>query len=337
MSVRTRRARRQDVTALLAAVALTLAACGGNGGGQDGDARAGGTATVNLAFVPLASMLPVWVAEGQGYFRDHGIELADVPGAEESPVGVPLVMSGAADIALITPSGLIQAAQEGLPLQAVTGLTRVGETEERDDSGLVVRADSPIKDLADLNGTRIALSSLNSSPQWTLMAAIDDAGGDSSSVEYIQSPLPAMQGLLESGEVDAAAIPDPLLPGALAGGELRLLARPNHLVHPGRPALLLFGSREWIAGNAETVGRFQAAVEEAVAFIEDPANEQEVRTVLGERTEIPEEFVGQVHLNEFSTELRAEDLEATFEFMGRYGGPQTETDLAALLPPGGSG
>jgi NitT/TauT family transport system substrate-binding protein len=338
VSVRTIRAgwaRRRVAVALLTVAALTLGACGDDDGGgeQERGGQAEGTATVKLAFVPLASMLPVWIAEEQGFFRDHGIELENVSGAEESPTGVPLVMSGEANVALITPTGLIQAAQEDLPVQALTGLTRVGETEERDDSGMVVVEASPVQDLGDLSGKRVALTSLNSSPQWTVQSAIDQAGGDSGTVEFIQSPLSAMQGLLESGEVDAAAIPDPLLPGALADGTLRLLARPNHLVLGGQPALLLFSSKEWISGNAETARSFRAAVGDAAAFIEDPANDGTVREVLGERTEIPAEFVEQVQFNEFSTDLTAEDLTATLEFMTTWAGPQQDPDLAALLPP----
>lgn len=338
MSVRTiraGRARRRVTVALLTVAALTLGACGGDGGRSEPEngGQAGGTATVKLAFVPLASMLPVWIAEEQGFFGGHGIRLENVSGAEESPTGVPLVMSGQANVALITPTGLVQAAQENLPVQALTGLTRVGTTEERDDSGMVVQKASPIQDLGDLSGKRVALTSLNSSPQWTVQSAIEQAGGDPESVEYIQSPLSAMQGLLESGEVDAAAIPDPLLPGALAGGKLRLLARPNHLVQGGRPALLLFSSKEWISGNAETAQRFRAAIEEAATFIEDPANNDTVRTILGQRTEIPAEFVDQVHLNEFSTELTQEDFAAILDFMSTWAGPQKEPDLAKLLPP----
>jgi NitT/TauT family transport system substrate-binding protein len=321
---------RAYIATIALIAALALSACGGDDEESSGGAK---TATVKLTAVPLTSMLPVWVALERGLFREQGIDVQYVSGAEGSPVGVPLVMSGKANLAMITPTGLVQAAQQGMPLQAVVGLTRIGATEKRDDSGLVVKSSSSIRGLEDLNGKEIALSSLKGSPEWTLRDAIDKAGGDAKTVKLIQSPLPAMQGLVESGKVDAAALPDPLLPAALARGKLRLIARPNHVVQPRAPALFLFGKRDWVAANARTVAGFRAAIDRANAFIEAAANREAVLRIVGKNTKIPARFLPRVHLNEFTSDLTAQDFQRTLAFMGRHAGRQKEIDVQALLPP----
>jgi NitT/TauT family transport system substrate-binding protein len=322
---------RPIAAGLMAILALGVGACGDDKGGSGGGT---GLQTVRIPAVPLTSMLPVYVAREKGFFREEGIELKLVSGAEDSPVGVPLVMSGKADLALNGPTGTLQAAQQGMPLRTVAGLTRIGRTEKQDDSAIVVKASSGIDGLEDLTGKAVALTTLKGAPEWTVRAAIDKAGGGSKDVKFVQSPLPALQGLVESGKVDAAAIPDPVLPRALAGGKLKQIARHSHLVRPGAPSLLFFGKRDWVDKHQQAVEGFRAALERADAFIADPANRERLYEILGRETKIPAQVLRKVHLNDFDVELTPADFTSSLAFMRRYGGPQKDVDVRALLPPG---
>lgn len=324
---------RPAVAGFLAILALGAGACGGDDEEPGGD-RGGGLETVRIPAVPLTSMLPVWVARDRGYFREQGVEVKLVSGAEESPVGVPLVMSGRADLALNGPTGTLQAVGQGMPLRTVCGLTRIGRTERQDDSAIVVKASSGIDGLEDLSGKSVALTTLKGAPEWTIRAAIEKAGGNAKDVKFVQSPLPALQGLVESGKVDAAAIPDPVLPRALAAGKLKELARHTHLVRPGSPSLLFFGKRDWVDKHRRAVDGFRAALRKADAFVEDPANRDTLNRILARETKIPARFLRQVHLNDFDVTLTAKDFRDALAFMRRYGGPQKDVDLRTLLPPG---
>src|SRR5258708_10988982 len=90
-------------------------------------------------------------------------------------------------------------------------------------AALVTIKDSPVAKASDLTGKVVAISGLNDLTYFATRAWIDQNGGKSADVKFIELPFPAMAAAVEQKRVDAAYVIEPFL--TAAGGDLKILAR----------------------------------------------------------------------------------------------------------------
>ena len=129
----------------VAALAWGLYAGGQNASGEGRPEKA----TLILLWEPEALFAGYYMAVEKGFYRDHGLDVAILPGG---PAIDPIdsLTSGRADFALSFLSGAIGAAAEGVPL------VNVGQVVNRSSMMIVARR-SVIKDRDDLDGKRVSL------------------------------------------------------------------------------------------------------------------------------------------------------------------------------------
>lgn len=114
-------------------------------------AEAADKLTVLLDWFVNPDHAPIIIAEERGYFADEGLDVTIVPPAD--PSAPPrLVAAGQADIAISYQPNLHLQIAEGLPL------VRIGTLVETPLNSLVVLADGPIDDIADLKGRTVGFS-----------------------------------------------------------------------------------------------------------------------------------------------------------------------------------
>ena len=91
-------ARDRRTTAALAAVLATLvlavAACGDDGGGSSDSAGGGGgtgpeKTSLKVGLIKIGDVLPFWVAEKQGYFKEAGFDSVQGTEMAEAPRSSP--------------------------------------------------------------------------------------------------------------------------------------------------------------------------------------------------------------------------------------------------------
>ena len=107
------------------------------------------------------------------------------------------VASGAVNIGASNIVSLAQAHEHGIPfvIIAPAGLY----SSKAPTSVLMVPADSPIKTAKDLTGKTIAVTGLKTISQFAPMAWIDQHGGTSASVQWIEVPPPSLAAALAAG------------------------------------------------------------------------------------------------------------------------------------------
>ncbi|MBT5037549.1 MAG: ABC transporter substrate-binding protein, partial [Rhodospirillaceae bacterium] len=114
-------------------------------------ARADDKLTVLLDWFVNPDHAPLFVAQEQGYFAAHGLEVEMIAPAD--PNDPPkLVAAGKADIALSYQPQLHVQVAAGLPL------TRFGTLIATPLNTLLVLADGPVKSIADLKGRKVGYS-----------------------------------------------------------------------------------------------------------------------------------------------------------------------------------
>lgn len=201
--------------------------------------------------------VPLVVAREKGFFAAHGLDVDLVPPAD--PSAPPrLLAAGQADVAVHYQPNLMLDVKAGLPL------VRFGTLVETPLNTVLVRADGPVKTLADLKGRRIGYS-VAGIEEAALSAMLGAAGLSLSDVELVNVNFALTPALL-SGSVDATI-------GAFRNFELtqmRLEGHEGRAFFPeenGVPAydeLILVTSRDKI--DDPRLPRFLAAVEDAAIF-----------------------------------------------------------------------
>src|SRR5690606_26337311 len=185
--------------------------------------------------------------------------------------------------------------------------------ETGDDVNAVVALDSAgINDVADLAGKRVAVNSLGAAGDVTIRRAVEDAGGDPSTIEWVEVGFPDAQAQLEANNIDAAWVPDPFM-SRVAGGDGHIVVHPYQATIPG---LSLLTNIALSSTDPELVASFNAAMEETLAFATD--NEPAVRAAIASNLQIPPEAADGITLPRWIFELDRAQLEELVDLAVDY-------------------
>src|SRR5690606_24910961 len=110
-----------------------------------------GKVTLILDWLVNPDHAPIIVAQEKGFFKDEGLEVESVAPADPSDPPK-LVAAGKADYAISYQPQLHLQVHEGLPLR------RVGTLVATPLNCLMVKADGPVQEIADLKGKKIGYS-----------------------------------------------------------------------------------------------------------------------------------------------------------------------------------
>jgi len=162
----------------------------------------------------------VFLGQEHGFFKEQGIEL-DIQWTDGGAETQQAVITGSFDVGLATGLlGVISAYAKGAPVVLLSS-----ETTGASDLLWYVRADSPIKNLQDVEGKTVAFSRPGSSSNQIAAALVKLSGKNAKLVSTGGAPATLTQ--VMSGQIDVgwAAVPGPL--EMVHDGKLRVIAVGN--------------------------------------------------------------------------------------------------------------
>lgn len=301
-----------------AAAALTLAAglsaCAGNEAAPEGSAAEGGTTAITVLHAPINYEV-LYIAQQEGFFEEEGLDVTITPGGTAQD-NLGQLAGGSADLAIVSWDAAVTATAEGVPLKLISSNAEI--STEFDTSAIMVRADSGITDVADLEGKTIAFNSVGSGGNVPVLQALKDAGLDPDSVEQVALPFASMQAALEGSQVDAV-FPSDSFYAQMSGNEDFLeIAYPSREYRGGLGITLWAATEQWLAENGETASAFNDAMAAATEFYEDEANVQAVYEIRSEVSGRPIEEV-QGPLVDFDVAIDTEVSQKTTEALEEFG------------------
>lgn len=312
------------------AAILALSGCTDSGAAPTSaptdDAGSGELRPVRVAALPIAETGALWAAMDEGIFEDHGIEVEVVP-AQGGAQAIPALLSGDIQFAIGQPFGPFRADVQDLGV-VIIGNYADSLEEGKDVNAVVSLADSGITGPADLAGKRVSVNSLGAAGDVTIMKAVEDAGGDPASIEFVEVAFPDAQAQLEAGNIDAAWVPDPFMSRIVDGGG-NLVVHPYQATIPGLSLLTNITTQELIDSDPELVSDFAAAMTEALDWAS--ANEDAVRAAISTNMEIPEEAAAGITLPSFTSEVTVSDLEELAALAVDFGVLDAEPDFDRLV------
>ena len=319
--------RRTSWAAFAAAGALLLAsACGGESEGKQ--AGSDGSVDIKVGVIPIVDTAPIWLGEEKGFFDDENIDLT-IETTSGGAAAVPGVVSGDFDFAFGNVVSLMVGSEQGLDLEfVVNGVSTTGDAN-KDFSAVVVPKGSPIKSPADLAGAKVSVNNLKNIGDTTIRYAIEEDGGDSSNVDFVEVPFPDAPAALSKGEVDAAWVLDPFLTSALEDGA-RVVSWNYVEMSPKLDIAGYFTSGKFLEENPDVAEDFTAAMTKAMSYADK--HPDEVRDIVGTYTEIDQATRKKMTLPTYRAEFDKPSMETLGEAAVEFGTLSEAPDLDTLLP-----
>src|SRR5579875_1677457 len=156
--------------------------------------------TIKVGLVPSDDITPVLYAARTGMFRKAGFDVQLIPATSGTAVAQ-AVVGGSYDIGKSSLVSLMNAHLRGLPLYLIAAGGVYDSSAPYAE--LVVAPDAPYKSGKDLNGKTIGVPALNDLNEVVIDGWVDQHGGDSKTLHYVEIPNSAATAALAEHRIDA--------------------------------------------------------------------------------------------------------------------------------------
>ncbi len=201
--------------------------------------------------------LPYWVAVGEGYFADEGLDLR-LEAVDGSSSVLQAMSAGQAHIGAPGPGPTLGARARGVDVKFLFNLY------PKSVFGLLVKADSPAQTPADLKGTEVSFTKaimtdlgLSEGADFTFLPVGD---GGTAAVAFLRDDVGSYAGAVS----DAAIL-------AARGLQLREITPEPYLAFFGNGIAML---ESQMAAMPELAPKFGKALVRGLRFVADPANKE---------------------------------------------------------------
>jgi NitT/TauT family transport system substrate-binding protein len=320
--------KKHLISAIVGGTALALlAGCStapGTSTGQNGPAE---LKKITVGVVPVADVAPLYLGIQKGFFEAEGLEVT-VKNVQGAAAAVPLLLNGEMQFSYGAFQPVIAAAAANVPVvYAAGGIVRAASADE-DFSAIIVKPDSPIKTIKDLEGHSLAINALRGGPDLVSRLAVEAEGADIDKVKLVEVPLPETIATLERGNVDAAYVAEPFRVQALKAG-YRSIGAPSYLGSPEGSTSGYFTVKPFVERDRATVDAFARAMHKSAEYAQ--ANLDEVRAEIVKYTKLDAAVVAEMNLPPFSAELTVSSLEKIIGQIKTVGWIKTTPDAKSMV------
>jgi NitT/TauT family transport system substrate-binding protein len=274
-------------------------------------AQAQTLAPINVATIPIDSGSQAFYAKDGGFFTKAGLD-AKVETITAGPAIIAGVVGGSIDVGFSNLVSLETANKRGVPivLIAAAGLY----LDSAPTTLLMVDKSSTIKTGKDLDDKIIATNGLKNIGQYAPAAWVDQNGGDSSTVKFVEMPFPEMAGALAQHRIDAAIIAEPTLSDAKT--TTRVLGKPYSAI--GNEYLIgaWFASAAWAKAHPDLVARFAAAMHDSAVWAN--ANQAKSAEILAKYATIDPKVAATMTRARFAETLTPALVQPTIDISAKY-------------------
>ncbi|MEV0617902.1 ABC transporter substrate-binding protein [Nonomuraea sp. NPDC050404] len=311
------------------ALALTLSACGGTGGGQSGStgaASSGGLEKTELLIgvVPVASSASLFIAEKRGFFKEEGLtvktEIIQAPTAV-----MPKILNGSMDVFLGSYVSFMTINDSGAAKLKLFQHTMGGAPGF---CAVVVNKDSPIRTVADLKGRTVAVNVLKTLGHTVVNAHLREAGLKVDDVKFVAVPFADQLGALASGKVDAAWLAEPFLSAARKDGARQIV---DTIGGPtaGVPIDGWGVTEQWLAKNPKTAAALHRALAKGQEIA--GADRKAIDEVVPTYTQIPADVAAAMRVGDFTMEADRPSVQRLADLMHGFGFLKARPDVNQLF------
>ena len=257
---------------------------------------------VKMAYTAVSGFTLGYVAEQQGFFQKHGVDVEFVQTAISGNVPGAIV-STSVDVGGVTLPSVLQANDAGLDLVVFAG----GAVYPLTGDVLVVRPNSGIKTTKDLKGKAVGVPGLGALLHIMLRRDLKANGVDPDSVRYVEVGFPQAADALKSGQIDAYPAQAPFTARIIQSGAGVPVANWLKSTPDGTPTVVWATTRKWAEAHKQAIEGMRAGRREAKEFVK--THKAETDQAVAKYTGLPPQVVASIPLPPLDVDLDAKQLQ----------------------------
>jgi NitT/TauT family transport system substrate-binding protein len=223
-----------------------------------------------------------YIAQDTGMFKRAGLDVAiEMLGTGAAIAAA--VAGGTVDIGTSNVVTLAQAHVKNLPFSIIAPGSMY--LSSAPNAQFVVMPQSAVRTAKDLDGQTVAGVSVAGIFRLAMDSWIDQNGGDSSQVKFIELSPSEQFPALQRGTIAAAAMIDPTLTDVRP--QIRVIGNPFDAIGSRLIVTGWFATNDWIAQNPQTLRTFARVIHDAAAWSNDPRNKLQYAAILAKYIKIP--------------------------------------------------
>ena len=309
------RARRLSLAVIGGLAVALLAACTSSGSSNSATTASAHLekTTVTVGALPVVDSAGLYLAQQNGYFRQAGLTVKIQP-VLQSPLAIPEMQSGKIDV--VAGANYVSYFQSAVVKHLPVKLLVDGESCTNDTFEVLALPGSGITTPAGLAHKKIAVNITNNIQTMLTNTALEAAGVNPASVQYVKVPFPEMTDALKHGVVDAISVVEPFI----TENELKLGAQPVMSTCTGPTANFpisgFFALSSFTKKYPNTARAFVAALERGQALAD--SNRAAVEEILPSYIpKLPANQAAVVNLGQYPTSLDTTHLQRVADAMAK--------------------
>lgn len=282
--------------------------------GMSASALVAQTAPTALVVSPLTGPddASLYYAQQQGWFRDAGLDVTIQPLTNGS-AGMSAVVGGSVQIAFGNVLSLSDAHVKGVPITLIAPGS--GYDSNAASILLLTGGSSTIHTARDLSGKTVAVPSLVDLISIAVRSWIDQNGGDSTQVHFIELAPGVMVAALQSQRVDAICVYDPFV--SIAEGQgARVIAQPLDAIAPTFMVTVWFAYGPWATSHRDVVRSFVTVVQRGAAYVN--GHRQELLPMISDYSRIPIETLRRMKVVPIPSTLATSLIQPVINAAAKY-------------------
>jgi NitT/TauT family transport system substrate-binding protein len=276
-------------------------------------ALAQANAAVRLACLSSDGAAQAFYAKDMGFFAKAGLD-ADIQAMPNSGAIAAAVVSNSVDIGYMSVDVVAALHTKNIPIVFIAPANEYVYPATVRSAALILPTNSPVRRAKDLNDKVIGVSGLRGIPETATRAWIDQNGGDSSTVKFVEISLSATAAALEAGRFDAAWITEPYL--GIARKTCRVLDYGYNAISKHFLQSAWSTTSQWARDHGDLVKRVAAALHEAAIWAnKNPADSGEI---LAKHSKIDREVIATMARSRYADQMTPALVQPLINVSAKY-------------------
>jgi NitT/TauT family transport system substrate-binding protein len=262
-----------------------------------------------------------------GAFAKAGLDFS-MDRANSGAAVAAAVAGGSLEMGKSSLVSLFSARSRGLPFVLVAACAVFNVN--RPDSGMLVAKDAPMRRPRDLNGKTLSCQSLNDMNQMAMAAWVDQDGGDSKTLKFLELPVSAAPAAIASGRIDGANLSMMYVNQAVAAGQGRFFGPTFTSIAPRFIYAGFFATADYAAKNKTALDAFRRVMAQTGAFAN--AHHDQTAAVVSKFTGLETTAIDKVPV-EVATRIDPKLIQPLVDRAIKYKLVAPDFDLHAMIDP----
>lgn len=276
-----------------------------------------------IGALPIVGAAPLYLAAREGLFEQVGLHVR-LQKVTSGAFAVPELLAGRLDITFSNHPSLIQ----NFAARGPARILAEGSRAAPDNFAVVAPHNSPLREVRDLRGRRVAVNAFHNIATLTINVQLQSSGIRADEVQYVQMDFAEMTGALLAGAIDAAFLPEPFLSAAEIHHGVKRLLDPTSGAAAEIPIDGYGALASLVEQKPNTVRAFRTALAEAQQRCRNPVT---LTSVLERDLKIDRQIADVLSPSDYPISTDTTSLQRVATLMRMFGSLDREIDIGPMV------